>query len=92
MQADNYKESIKEALNNLISINESIFNSMIDIIMQSELKEWNGLVPVGEVHQFHFDIFKNSDDVNIQLLVQLMYKVDEAFNIIKDINNIQMGE
>ena len=92
MQTDNYKENLKEALKNLIKVNESIFNSLIDISMQGELKEWNDTVPIGETHQFDFELFKNSGDTNVQLLVKLIETVDTTFETIKNINSIQLDE
>ena len=92
MQPDNYKENLKEALKNLIKVNESIFNSLIDISMQGDLKEWNNAVPIGETHQFDFELFKNSGDTNIQLLVKLIENVDATFETIKNINSIQLAE
>lgn len=92
MQTDNYKSNIKSALENLIKVNESIFNSLIDISMQGDLKEWNNSVPIGETHQFDFELFKNSDDTNIQMLVKLIETVDETFESIKNINSITFDE
>jgi len=62
MQTDNYRENLKEALKNLIRVNESIYGSIIDVSMQGELKEFNDAVPIGEVHHLEFELFKNSDD------------------------------
>ena len=90
MQTENYRENLKEALKNLIKVNGSIYYSCIDIVMQGELKEWNKSVPIGEVHQFDIELFKNSDDTNIQLLVKLMETVDETFESIKNINSINV--
>ncbi len=92
MQTENYRENLKEALKNLIKVNESIYSSLIDISMQGELKEFNDAVPIGEVHQFDFELFKNSDDANIQLLVKLMEDVDETFESIRNINSITVDE
>lgn len=92
MQPDNYKENLKDALQNLIKVNQSIFDSLISISMQGELKEWNNSVPIGETHQFDFTLFKNSDDTNIQLLVKLIENVDETFESIKNINSITFDE
>ena len=92
MQTDNYKENLKEALKNLITVNKSIFDSLIPISMQGELKEFNDSVPIGEIHQFDFELFKNSGDTNIQLLVKLIENVDATFETIKNINNIQLDE
>lgn len=92
MQTENYRENLKEALKNLIKVNGSIYYSCIDIVMQGELKEWNKSVPIGEVHQFDFELFKNSDDTNIQLLVKLMETVDETFETIKNINSLKLDD
>ena len=92
MQTDNYKSNLKSALENLIKVNESIFNSLIDISMQGDLVEWNNSVPIGETHQFDFELFKNSDDTNIQMLVKLIETVDETFESIKNNNSITFDE
>lgn len=92
MHTDNYRENIKGALKNIINVNQSIFQSLIDISMQGEFKEWNNSVPIGETHQFDFELFKNSDDTNIQLLVKLIETIDETFETIKNINCIKLDE
>lgn len=92
MQTDNYKENLKEALKNLIRVNKSIFDSLIPISMQGELKDFNDSVPIGEIHQFDFELFKNSDDANIQLLVKLIEKVEETFETIKNLNSISLAD
>lgn len=90
MQTENYRGNLKEALKNLIRVNESIYSSIIDVSMQGELKEFNDAVPIGEVHQLDFELFKNSDDTNVQLLIKLMETVDETFESIKNINSIKI--
>jgi hypothetical protein len=92
MQDEFYKENLKEALKNLIRVNESIYSSLIDISMQGDLKDWNDAVPVGEVHNFDFELFRNSDDTNIQLLVKIIEYVDVTFHTIKNINSIEFDE
>jgi len=57
--------------------------------MQGELKVCNGAVPVGETHNVDCNIFKNSNDTNVQLLVKLIEQTDETYN---NINNIQIDE
>ena len=92
MQTNNYQETIKEALQTLIGVNDSIYNSIVNISMQGELKEFNDAVPIGETHQLDFEIFKISSDTNIQLLIQLMSKVEEAFDSLANINGIEIEE
>ncbi len=92
MQTDRYKESLKETWKTLQAANEDIFQSMIHVLTQGELKQWNKEVPIGEVHQFDWEIFKNSDDTNIQLLVKVMENVDNTYQSIKNINAIKLDE
>ena len=92
MQKDYYKENLKSTLRNLVKVNQSIFQSLIDVSMQGDLKEWNDSVPVGEVHNFNFELFKNSSDTNIQLLVKLSENVDQTFESIKNLNCIVLED
>ena len=89
MQTENYRANIKEALNTLVIVNQSIYDSLIPIAMQGELKEFNDGVPIGEVHNFDFDLFKSCEDINIRLLVKLIVNVNETFETIKNINAIE---
>jgi hypothetical protein len=92
MQEDNYKEILKGALRNLIKVNNSIFQSLIDISVQGDLSEWNQSVPIGEVHEFSLELFRNSSDTNIQLLVRLSEYVEAAFQSIKNLNCIVLED
>ena len=92
MQTDSYRANLQEALQTLMSVNGSLYNNVIGIAMQGELKDFNDSVPIGEVHKFDFAIFENSNDTNIQLLVKLMKCVDETFLSIQNINNIKLDE
>ena len=92
MQSEGYKECLKDALENLKTANGNIYNCMIQVLMQGEMKEWNDAVPIGEVHSFDYELFKNSTDTNIQLLVKLIETVDDTYNSIKNINGIEMEE
>lgn len=92
MQTENYRANLTEALKNLISVNESIFSSLVDISMQGDLKEWNDTISIGETYQFDFELFKNSDDTNIQLLVELIEKIDSTYQTIKNINGIDIED
>lgn len=68
MQPENYRLNLIEAVKNFISVNESIYQSILGVTMQGELKGFNDPVPVGEIHHFDFDIFRNSRETNIHLL------------------------
>lgn len=90
MQSEGYEECLKDALENLKTANENIYNCMIQVLMQGEMKDWNDELPIGEVHSFDYELFKNSTDTNIQLLVKVIETVDDVYNSIKNINGIKM--
>ncbi len=92
MQSEKYRDSLKDALENLFEVNRILFNSLIPIAMAGELEEWSDSVPTGETHSFSFELFRNCQDSNIQLLVKLIENVDEAYLSIKNVNGIEMEE
>ena len=92
MQTEEYRECLKDALKNLTKANLVIYGSLVSISMAGELKKWNDSVPVGEIHNFDFDLFKNCEDTNVQLLVKLIEKVEETYQTITNVNAIEMGK
>ena len=92
MQSENYRENLVEALDTLIEVNNQIFHSIIGIAMAGELKDFNDAVPVGETHEFTFELFRNLDDANVKLLTDLMLRVDATFESIKNLNGIKNEE
>jgi hypothetical protein len=92
MQTEFYRDSLKDALKNLVEVNSMIYNSLIPLAMTGELKDWSNSVPIGEVHNFAFDLFRNCEDTNIQHLVKLIETVDATYNTIKNLNAIEMEE
>jgi hypothetical protein len=57
MQSEGYRESLKDAIQNLAKVNESIFQIMVPVLMTGEMKEWSAEVPIGEVHNFEWELF-----------------------------------
>lgn len=92
MISGNYRNSLKEALQSLEKANGIIFDSMVNVEAQGDLKEWNSTVPEGEVHQFDFEMFKNSEDLNVQLLVKLLEKIGETYQSILNINSLKLDD
>jgi len=92
MQSEPYRETLEDALKNLVEVNSKIYDSIIQIAMTGELNEWSRSVPIGEVHNFDFELFKSCSDTNIQLLVTLIEKIDETYRTIKNVNAIETKE
>lgn len=49
-------------------------------------------MPIGEVHNFEWGLFKNSSDTNSQLLVKVMELVDQRYLCFQNINAIAVDE
>ena len=91
MSENNYRENLRDALINLIECNRSIYSSIINLEMQGNMKDWSDAVPIGESHQFDFEIFRNSEDSNIQQLVKLIDVIDGTYESLKNINGLEIG-
>lgn len=92
MNYKNYRDSLKDTLRELVKIRGTVYTSMFEIIMQGELSEWSESVPIGEVHEFDFAIFQNSEDANIGLLVELYEQINSTIEAIKGINYIDLDD
>ncbi len=89
MQNPEYRSILEDAVKNLEVANQTIFNSMIDLAMQGELKDWNETVPVGESHFFDLDIFRNSNDINLRLLAGIIDIIDDSVVSLRNLNHLQ---
>ncbi|MEX8547486.1 MAG: hypothetical protein V5804_07780 [Mucilaginibacter sp.] len=83
-----YKALLVEAINKLEDLNSSIYNLILNLAMQGELKEVNDLFKNGEIVNFKFDDFKNLSDQNVQHLIEIMTFIDEKYQTLKNINAI----
>lgn len=86
MQSENYKASIIDTIKQLATIRSNLFDSIVEIGMQGELKEWNDSVPVGEEHFLSKELFEACVDINIQLVLSLRNKVEETLESIMNLN------
>ena len=92
MQSEQYRQNLKEALKNLEQVDKIIFQSIIDVAMQGELKSFNDDVPINEVHELSYQLFKGLDDKNVQLLLEVIDKIDEVYHSIANLNSFELGE
>jgi len=92
MQSEGYRESLKDAIQHLDDVSKSIYLSMVQVLMNGEMKEWSDGVPEEESHYFEWELFKNSSDTNIQMLVKVVEVVTETFFSMQNINGIDIDE
>ena len=92
MQSEGYRESLKDAIQHLDDVSKSIYLSMVQVLMKGEMKEWSDGVPQGESHSFEWELFKNSSDTNIQMLVKVVELISETCFSMQNINGIDIEE
>ncbi len=92
MQSEGYRECLISSVNNLADIRQMIFDSMVPMAMQGELKEWSDSVPVGEEHFISKELLGSLEDINVQHLMRLMKKVDETIETLMNSNNLSFDD
>ncbi len=83
-----YRTLLIEAINKLEDFNSIIYNLVLNLGMQGELKEVDDLFENGEIVNFKLEDFKNLTDQNVQHLIELMAFIDEKYHTLKNINGI----
>ena len=76
------------SLKNLVKVNRSKFDSLVQIETQGVLKEWVSSVLIGEIHQFDVELLRNSGDANVHLFVKLIENVEGTYQSPKNINGL----
>ncbi|MBX3164112.1 MAG: hypothetical protein KF900_06485 [Bacteroidetes bacterium] len=89
MQSENYRENLEDALRNLLNVYDSIYASIVNVVMQGELKEWNDIIEIGEEYNISYELLKSCDDTNVLLLVELLDKIETTLETLKNINGME---
>ena len=87
-----YKETLDETVDNLINVKHQLFENLVNIAMSNELIEINEVFEEGDVYSFELSHFEGSSDVNVNILVELIKKVEQTLHSICSLNNIEVGE
>ncbi len=85
-----YNEKILETVESLIEVRNHLFDKLINIGMLKEFSEVNEVMEEGDIYKFELSHFENSSDVNVNLLVELIKKIEETTYSICNLNNIEI--
>jgi len=83
---------IKSAIEQLVKIRHQLFEEALNYAMNNELKSINEAFDDGDKYQFELKHLDNSEDINLQLLVDLTKKVEATVDSIANLNKIDMDE
>lgn len=60
--------------------------------MAGELKEWSDSVPDDEEYDIDIEVFEACEDFNIKSCIELIYKIEDKFESLLNINRITIDE
>ena len=83
-----YREKIILSYRALLQAHEELLERIINVGMLGEYAEINQTFREGDSFKFNPDMFRNSRDQNLQLLVDLFDHLEEVMNSLANINGI----
>ena len=91
-EQDLYRKRLIEAYKTLITIRSDLFTSTLNIAMAGELIEINEAFDEGDIYEFEIEHFKNTNDINLTMLVDFYEQFEELMNSIANINALKDSE
>lgn len=87
-----YRKSLIETANFLISTRHDLFEHALQVALNNYLKEVDDAFEIGDTYQFHLAHFDNSDDTNLQEIVDLIKAIQRTVDSIIENNNIDNSD
>ena len=92
MEPQNYRDTIVEALNNLQKAQTGMFTAMINVGMAGSLVDINTAFDLGEVFNFEIEMFEESGDANLDIIITLIKEMEAAKQSLMNLNAISEDE
>ncbi len=83
-----YRTLLIKTINNLEDFNSIIYDSVLNLSMQGELREVDDMFENGEIVNFKLADFRELSDQNVQQLLEVMDFISEKYHTLKNINGI----
>jgi len=90
--ANNYKNDIKDAIERLINIRHQIFEKALNYAMKNELRSIDEAFEDGDIFRFELRHLDNAEDINLQLLVDLIKKIETTVESLANLNKIDLDK
>jgi hypothetical protein len=84
-----YKLRLTEACQTLAEARNQLFTAVINVGMSGEFKELDELFEEGDFFQFEKSHFRDSKDINLGILMELIDKMDETHSKLVNLNVIK---
>lgn len=87
-----YREALLDTVSELDYSMNTILLKICGIAMAGELKEWSDSVPDDEEYDIDIEVFEACEDFNIKSCIELIYKIEDKFESLLNINRITIDE
>lgn len=82
-----YYEQILAVNHHLYQIHETVFESIANIALKGEMKDWVDADNDSQIFILRKEIFAQCKDSNIKILVKLLHNIEDALLSIYRLNN-----
>jgi len=87
-----YREKLIMTYNKLINFHEELLTRIVNVGMTGELEDINKTFEKDETFQFDKEMFRGTEDQNLNLLLDLHDNLEDTMNSFANINNITQDE
>lgn len=89
---EDYKEHLADFDKKLYDIYGEVFDSIVNLSMAGEMKEWFDLTKEGESFKLCKEIFTDSNDPNVQLLLNLINTIESTYYSMYVLNKTNLSK
>jgi hypothetical protein len=87
-----YKEALETALDRLEEAQGHAMSAVVNIAFAGEYKELGMLYEDGEIFDVEPSGFKDTGDMNIDLILKVIYQIDSVKESIRNLNGLEDKE
>jgi hypothetical protein len=91
MQNQQYKEALEEAVYTLHEAENQLFTTMVNIGFSGVYEDISKLHEPGESINLELAMFENTDDANLDLMVEVITNIVRVKNSIMNLNNLDIN-
>ena len=92
MQQQEYRDTIVETLNTLEVAQTRLFTAMVNVGMTGTHIDIDTAFDLGEIYNFEIEMFEDSGDANLDLIIKLLKQMEVAKQSLMNLNAIDQDE
>ena len=87
-----YRNTVIQSLHLLEFFRDQIFTQIVNVASEGDMKELLNAFDEGDFYTFDLEQFEDSNDVNIQKLIDLCHQIEKVYDSIQNINAVNSDE